>query len=475
VSERIPTYVLVVAISLGLLFLAYIAYAQPQYFTSQTYIAGLLLIELLIAAVCFFRRVFFPLVLVSFLFAGLDLPVGPGWTTARWVFLGVGACVGLIIVLKEHGQHYGLFHAIVLFAALAALASAAVSSYPSVALLKALSLCLLFLYAGTGVRVAVRGRENNFFEGLLVGCEILVGALAVLHFIGRDAMGNPNSLGAVTGVVAAPVLLWGALLEQKPFLHRRRWAMYGVCLYLLFVSHARAGIGAAFLSFAFLTVALRKYRMLLQGVTVIVVLVAALSIYRPEAFSNKVSNITDNFVFKGRDPERGMLASRDAPWQSARERIQRHFWFGTGLGTTETGLDANEHLGKGVASTSDISAENGSSYLAIMTWVGVLGVVPFLLLVIAVVERVARTAVWMFKTRNPCHPAVPLASVALAGLFHAGFEDWLFAPGFYLCVFFWSLAFILVDVAPRAELPRVAFAWRQRITPPAWRGVAAGR
>jgi hypothetical protein len=28
------------------------------------------------------------------------------------------------------------------------------------------------------------------------------------------------------------------------------------------------------------------------------------------------------------------------------------------------------------------------------------------------------------------------------------FEDWLFAVGYYLCVFFWSCAFALVDLAP---------------------------
>ena len=35
--------------------------------------------------------------------------------------------------------------------------------------------------------------------------------------------------------------------------------------------------------------------------------------------------------------------------------------------------------------------------------------------------------------------------VMVAGLLHAGFEDWLFAPGYYLCVFFWSMAFVFVD------------------------------
>jgi hypothetical protein len=35
---------------------------------------------------------------------------------------------------------------------------------------------------------------------------------------------------------------------------------------------------------------------------------------------------------------------------------------------------------------------------------------------------------------------------------HAAFEDWLFAVGYPLCVFFWALAFVLVDVLP-AHLP----------------------
>jgi hypothetical protein len=46
--------------------------------------------------------------------------------------------------------------------------------------------------------------------------------------------------------------------------------------------------------------------------------------------------------------------------------------------------------------------------------------------------------------------------VMIAGLIHAGFEDWLFAVGYYLCVFFWSLAFVLIDVLPIAA-PNFAF------------------
>jgi hypothetical protein len=36
----------------------------------------------------------------------------------------------------------------------------------------------------------------------------------------------------------------------------------------------------------------------------------------------------------------------------------------------------------------------------------------------------------------------------LSGLCHASFEDWLFAAGSYLCVYFWFFAFLLADLVP---------------------------
>jgi len=45
--------------------------------------------------------------------------------------------------------------------------------------------------------------------------------------------------------------------------------------------------------------------------------------------------------------------------------------------------------------------------------------------------------------------------VVTAGLIHAAFEDWLFAVGYYICVFFWTFAFALDDLIP-AEARAVA-------------------
>ena len=183
-TERIPKSIFLGAVVLGPLVLAYLAYSRPGYFASQTYLGGLLFLEFLVVAVWMYRRVYFPILIVTFLLAGVDLPLGAVWTTARWLILAVGASVGLIIMPKERRCHLGLFHALALFAVLAAMVSAAVSQYTTLSLLKVLSLLLLFVYAGTGARLAVVGRENRFFAGLLTGCEIFVGAIAVAYFAG---------------------------------------------------------------------------------------------------------------------------------------------------------------------------------------------------------------------------------------------------------------------------------------------------
>jgi O-antigen ligase len=464
VTESGPSKgIVLAAIIVAAVVLAAFAYFRPGYFYSQTYLGGLLLLEVLAAAVAMYRRVFFPFVVLSFLLAGVDLPLSSIWTVARWPVLGAGAAVGSLIVLKQRGHRFGMFHVVAFLAVLAALASAAVSRFTNLSSLKVLSLFLLFLYGATGARLAVSGRENRFFSGLLLGCEILVAAIGASYLLGVEILGNPNSLGAVMSVAVAPILLWGTLLPQEQFTRRRRLFFYGIAMYLVFASHARAAMLSAFLSCGLLCLALRRYRMLGQGVVILAIVAASSAIIQPEEFSKTVSAITASVVYKGKDPAAGMLASRSSPWQETIDSIRDHFWFGTGFGTSDTGQDATEDVGK-FSSTSAASTEHGSSYLAIASWVGMMGVLPFFLLVAALLGKIVQTVVWMVKTGEPAHPAVPLAMVTLAGIIHATFEDWMFAPGYYLCVFFWSMAFILVDQAKSLTLSDLlwAFSWRVR-------------
>lgn len=195
------------------------------------------------------------------------------------------------------------------------------------------------------------------------------------------------------GVVGAPVLLWGTLVTEERFVRRRRLAILALCLYLVFSSHARAGMVAALLSCGLLCVALRRYRMLTQGLVVIAILIATYAIVRPEAFSDAVSSFTATVVFKGKDPTEGLLESRKNPWQDAVETIRKNLWFGTGFGTADNGQDATDNVGK-FATVEAASAERGSSYLAITTWVGMVGVLPFLMLVAVLFRKIVHTVQW---------------------------------------------------------------------------------
>jgi O-antigen ligase len=289
---------------------------------------------------------------------------------------------------------------------------------------------------------------------------------ALFYFAGIEALGNPNSLGAVMGVVVAPVLLWGTLLKQEAFAYRRRMLLYALAMYLTFSSHARAGMLAAFISCGLLCVALRRYRLLAQGIGIIAILAATGAIVQPEAFSRAVSGMTSTVIFKGRDATQGVLSSRKSPWQDTIESIHQHFWFGTGFGTSDNRWDAPDNLSK-FSTVSAASAEHGSSYLAITAWVGMLGILPFVLLLGFLVGKIVQTLVWMSRTGNPAHGAVPLAIILVAGLAHAFFEDWLFAPGYYLCVFYWSMAFVFVDLVLclKSTESRKLPSWRAPSTP----------
>lgn len=458
-TERLPKTALIAGTLCSLPILLYFAYARPGYFTSPVYLEWLLGAEAILVAAWLYRRIFLPVVLLAFLLAGLNLPVGGMWVAGRWFFLAVGAGVGSFVLLKERGHHFKLFHGLAILAAVAALVSAAVSHYPGFALLKALSLLLLFLYAGTGARLAASGREDRFITGLLSGCEIFVAVMGVFYFFGIEAMGNPNALGAIMSVFAAPILLWSTLIDDTPIVHHRRMLLFGLATYMIWHSHSRAALLASFLTLSLFCLTLRKYKLFVHGIIILLICATAAAIFDPDAFWVTLHSTSNSVLYKDRDADLGVFASRQTPWQNAMQSIHRHLWFGSGFGTTENGVDASAHLSK-FSTIEGTTSENGSSFLSILSWVGIVGVLPFAFLLFSLLAKLVRTCFWMLNTSSPYHLAIPLAMVTIAGLIHAGFEDWLFAPGYYLCVFFWTMAFILTDYAPWAPLPSFSRPWR---------------
>jgi O-antigen ligase len=440
-------------IGLGLILLFELQ-RRPGYFANSTYLGGIVAIEIVLACLWRFETVFFPVTMYCFLAAATALPFATESWTVRWLFLAAGALAGSVLWLRNNRtKHFGVFHLVALFSVLAALASASTSSTPWTALLKVGSLFLLFLYASTGGRVALAGRERAFVHGLVVVCEVLVFVSAIFYFAGHDLFGNPNNLGAFVGVVATPILLWAALVAESRGERQRHYTALVLCAVLLYVSVCRAAIVADALVTIALTMGLRRPRLLLKAAFVAAFFLEAMAVANPAHMSELMDSLSGRFIFKLQvhRPQQGILGSRLTPWDETISAVIQHPWFGTGFGTSDLGAEQPNLEQSSIYTVEGTNREHGSSYLALIEYMGLLGILPFMLLLFLLLRSAARVYKWMRRTGSPYHYAMPFAMVTLAGLIHAAFEDWLFAAGSYLCLFFWVLAFLLVDLTADME------------------------
>jgi len=427
----------------------YFIYSHLQYFRDVSLLGGILLLELIVASLWNYDQRFFVLLMGAFVWAGIGVPLQGAWTAGRWVVLSAGAVAGFIIWTRTPRGRFGSLHLVAFFCICAAFVSATVSPYTQMASLKALSLLLLFTYCASGARLAVLGREDRFFRGLLWGCETTVYVTAFCYLgLGKSFWGNPNSLGAVMSVGIFPILLWGWFTSEGRTVRSRRLAALLLCTYLVNFSMARAGMIAVVAVTLVFCLCLRQYRLLVKVVGLVLLVVAVTGILAPDALSNRLGDLKDTLLYKGHKEE-GTFGSRRTPWEKTMASIKEHPWFGTGYGTSPTGEDPGLDFGT-IRSSAETAREHGSSYMTIAEWVGLLGVLPFAALVVVTASNVWKVCAWMIRTADPRHYSIPLAMVVLAGLVHATFEDWLFAPGYYLCVFFWVFAFLLADLVPGA-------------------------
>ncbi|HXZ31943.1 MAG TPA: O-antigen ligase family protein [Terriglobales bacterium] len=443
------------AIILTCAFALYLIAFRPGYFTDPIWLGALVFLQVLAAILVKYCEAFFPTLVLVFLFAGSAVPAHELWTSVRWLVLAAGAVAGLIVWLRCNHLTLGALHLIALACVLTAIVSALVSTYPDVALLKALSLLLLFVYAVTGGRVALAGREQKFLAGLLFGCEALVYISTVAYFVLHvELFGNRNSLGVAMGVVALPFLLWGLVVSDSRSLRRRRIFALLLCQLLLLASYERAGITAALTSSALLCLALRRYRLICVGllIALITAAIVATVVPLPTVSQADDGSLTSRFVYKGKR-EAGVLASRKSVWQKTISSLEEHPWLGSGFGTSATAYDKTP-IDQKFSSAGQVTREHGNSYLEIAEWVGLIGVVPFAFLLLLIMAKVARVCAWIHQTGVASSPAVPLAAFVAGALVHAGFEDWLFAVGYHTCVLFWVFAFMLADFVPARTATR---------------------
>lgn len=296
------------------------------------------------------------------------------------------------------------------------------------------------------------GREKSFVRGIVLACEGIVFVTAGFYFIGFSMFGNPNNMGAIVGVIATPVLLWAALTATTRKERQYRYTALALCGFLLYVSVCRAAMVADFVVVIVLTLALRRPQLLVKAVFAGALLLEIAAVANPSHMGQLLDSVTGRLIFKteGRTHS-GIFGSRAAPWENTIAAVKQHPWFGTGFGTTDFGSDNPGAEGSTIYTAGGLNREHGSSYLAITEYLGMVGVLPFLFLLILLIRSTARVFGWIHRTGSAFHCAVPFALITLAGLIHAAFEDWLFAAGSYLCVFFWVSAFLLMDMSTSAH------------------------
>jgi O-antigen ligase len=439
-----------VGIGLGLILVLYLVHFYLPDFSNVSFLGAILALEVIVACLWKYKQRFLVLLVIAFVLAGLNVPLRSVGTFGRWVVLAVGAVIGFIIWTKTPYRPFRSIHLISFFCVCTAFVSAGFSSFPRMASLKALSLLLLFLYCAAGARLAVLGREECFFHGVLVGSEITVFGAAACYFGGAEIWGNPNSMGAALSVGLFPILLWGWLTSDGPLVKGRRLVTLLLCVYLVHFSLARAGMVSVLLVTIVFCVCLHQYKLLVKIAALALFVTSIGGMLAPESLNTQLGDLKDAILYKGHK-EQGVLGSRQGPWDESIASIKEHPGFGTGYGTSPTGEVPGLHFGV-VNSSAETNREHGSSYISIVEWVGLLGVLPFAALVALTVSNVWKICAWMIRTADPNHYSIPLAMVVLAGLIHATFEDWLFAVGSYLCLWFWVFAFVLADLLPEAAV-----------------------
>ena len=165
--------------------------------------------------------------------------------------------------------------------------------------------------------------------------------------------------------------------------------------------------------------------------------------FAPDTLNNRWGISKDAMLYKGHKEE-GVLGSRRTPWERSIATIKQHPLFGTGYGTSPTGEDPGFGFRKVFFERRDSSRKRQQLHDNRRVG-GSFGCFAFRYAAGGYGMKVWKVCAWMKRTTDARHYSIPLAMVVLAGLIHANFEDWLFAVGYYLSVYFWVCAFLLAD------------------------------
>jgi O-antigen ligase len=425
----------------SIIFLLLLSFKRPYLFSESNLLALLVLvISGFIAAQ--YETNFWTVMVAVFFWAGSALPLAGAMNLFRWVVLGLAAFLSLgYYARKVNRIPFNHLHLLGLFAVVAAFASALVSVNPLVTVLKALSLAALFIYGSVGARILWSRNPEPFVRRLVLIVEGLVYFTAICYSASFEVWGNPNSLGLIMGCICWPVLLWRFILPATRNEYLRKAIPLLVCAALLVLSLSRASMIAASVTSMFLLLGARRYRILLLGVSLAAVTLLSMFLVTPERFQDASATL----MYKKGD--RGnVMDSRQKPWERSVATFWEHPWLGLGFGAADNSTDVRFTY----VTQGQQTRERGSSYLTVLETIGAVGTLPFALLILALIREIFRVFWRLRRSGNVNQAAVLAAAIILGGLVNAGFEDWMFAVGYYMSVIFWVLALSLRDWASDA-------------------------
>lgn len=279
--------------------------------------------------------------------------------------------------------------------------------------------------------VAAKRLTPREWQKFLAGIQWMFGIASVAALlIGRQVaasrlggLSNPNSLGAV-GTVAASLWLWD-LVERRNWTDVAWWGRLLIFLAALGVIGATGSRSSQAGFVAALVIAgmfVRNRRRLLGIVTILVLpSVLLLAFWQADSVT----------LLRSRWRNDTLLESREKPWSDSIAAWKKNPWIGYGFGV----CDMQENW-QGTLSSVGI-VRDGTGYFGLLESVGVLGVLPFGILLILAGVRVCQVGLRRGVPAESWLPAMKAGTLFIALSVHHVGEPWLIGPGMVLNLLFW--------------------------------------
>ena len=445
--DKKPSIVLITLIIL----LPLIAGVSVPFFPEETFLFSLLCIIIVFALV---SNKFYDLMLLGcwlvFLFAQLHEIL----EIARWPIFLILVLLSAYLAQKQKL----LINPVVLGLSLIALYSmmtSLASYYPSVSLLKSITLLILAglilflplvierLYPHIGIKEYIL-RIFLYLAIAVVISNTIYYLLRPFSTVGFHSSGSllggrfrgwfvtPNGIGAIYGIFFLPILAFALRKYKMGYAKLGLFFVFILAAIQLVASQSRAGIMAGIASLLVLILGPRKWGSRILLVSLIVLM--ALVIYIP----SPGDNLIQRFIYRNEIELQG--SGRLPIWIATWERFLARPLFGSGLGVSET----DSVMDSIAFTTGGYSIEKGNSYLAALEELGLVGV----LLIVAILLAPILKACWKgFNNNNLSRSSnssnLVIIAIVIAGLFNATFEAWLLSAGGILGFSFWIFASLL--------------------------------